>query len=305
MTRRLLHLDLTTARLFVAAVEKESIADAAREEGIAASALSKRIQLLEAEVEAPLFRRHRRGIEITGTGMIVLRRARAMLNELRQLEADLSAVREGLSGRVLICANETALADFVPRILPSFVAEHPNVEIALEERTSSGVVRAVWQNAADIGIYVGDVPPVDLWRRPIFHDRLAVIALPSHPLASRTTVSMRDILEFEVIGQAKEGALSSLLARAALAHHRALKMRLFADRYNTVCSLVACGLGLGIVPEGSAQLYAQSMNLVSVSIGDQWAQREHHVCVRSLNTIAPPQRALLDYLLNRSELSSL
>ena len=164
----MIHLDLTTARLFIATVEEESIAHAAAREGIASSAVSKRIQQLELEIGLPLLRRHRRGIELTSAGMVILRRARAMLHEATQLEADLNEMRAGLSGRVRLCANETALVEFIPRLLPQFTTTYPGVEIELEECPSAPTVRNIWQNASDIGIYAGDVPPIDLWRRPCF-----------------------------------------------------------------------------------------------------------------------------------------
>lgn len=301
MRRALPHLDSVTARLFVATIEQESIADAARLEGIAASAVSKRIQLLEADIGLPLLRRHRRGVEPTSAGLVVLRRARAMLHEAMQLEADLAGMRDGLSGRVRLCANETALIEFVPDILPDFVRAYPGVEVELDERQSTVVVRAIWQNAADIGIYVGDVPPVDLWRRPVFQDRLVLVTGADHPLATSEQVSMADILHHEVVGQATEGALSALLNRAAASYHRVLKMRLFADGYDTVCGLVGRDLAIGIVSESAARIFASRYALTVLPIADAWAVREHQVCVRSLRQLGPPQQALLDHILRRGE----
>ena len=261
----MIHLDLTTARLFIATVEEESIAHAAAREGIASSAVSKRIQQLELEIGLPLLRRHRRGIELTSAGMVILRRARAMLHEATQLEADLNEMRAGLSGRVRLCANETALVEFIPRLLPQFTTTYPGVEIELEECPSAPTVRNIWQNASDIGIYAGDVPPVDLWRRPLFRDRLVLVLRPDHTLATKAEVSMVDILNHEVIGQPTGGSLSTLLNRAAAAYGRVLKMRLFADGYDTVCRLVGQGLAIGIISEGSAKILAPQLGLLRPS----------------------------------------
>ncbi|TDR92953.1 LysR substrate-binding domain-containing protein [Enterovirga rhinocerotis] len=301
MRRWILHLDLTTARLFVTTIEQESIAEAAREHAIAPSAVSKRIQQLEGEIGMPLLVRHRRGVEPTAAGLVVLRRARAMIHEAMQLEADLAGMREGLTGRVRLCANETALIEFVPAVVADFVAAHPGVEVELDERPSTAVVRAIWQNAADLGIYVGDVPPIDLWRRPVFQDRLVLVTMQDHPLAAKHEVSMADILHHEVIGQTTEGALSMLLTRAAASYHRVLKMRLFADGYDTVCSLVGRGLAVGIVAESAARIFAPRFGLAVLAITDGWADREHQVCARSLRGLAPPQQALLDHILRQGE----
>ncbi|MGG6898848.1 LysR substrate-binding domain-containing protein [Rhizobium sp. BR 315] len=305
MNRGLAHFDLLTARLFVAVIDHQSIAQAARHNGIAASALSKRIKLLELEIGSALLNRHRRGVEVTDVGMIVLRHSRAMLHEARQLEAGLDATRKGLRGRVVLSANETALMEFVPRILPRFVEAHPGVQIVLEERANAAVVRAVWQNAADIGIYVGDVPPVEVWHRPIFRDTLVLVVHPDHPLAGHASVSMEHILKFEVVGQATEGTLMPLLTRAAAALNQYLKVKLYADGYDTVCLIVSHGLAIGVVSASSALLFAERLGLVTVHISDSWAQREHHVCVRVLKDLAPTQRAVLDHLIDASDLAAL
>jgi DNA-binding transcriptional LysR family regulator len=56
------NLDLRTLQLFVAVVEEQTVAKAAKREHIAASAVSKRIADLEKEVKVDLFRRHRTGL---------------------------------------------------------------------------------------------------------------------------------------------------------------------------------------------------------------------------------------------------
>ncbi|TDR92919.1 LysR substrate-binding domain-containing protein [Enterovirga rhinocerotis] len=301
----MLHLDLRTARLLIAAVEEESIAAAAEREGLAVSAASRRLQQLEAALGLALLRRHRRGVEVTAGGMVVLRRARAMLHEVAQLEVDLAGIRAGLSGRVRLCANETALVEFLPSILPAFLESHPGIEVDLDERNSAKVVRAVWQNSADIGIYVGDVPPIDLWRRPVFRDRLVVVVHRDHPLAARGEASMVDIVQHEVVGQPEEGAMSHLLTRAAAAYHRVLKIRVRVDGYDAVCSIAETGQAIGIVSESSARRYATSTQLVVLPILDEWAAREHQLCARNPKDLGPAQRALLDHIIQRSGFGSL
>jgi len=58
-------LDLTSLQLFVAVCEMGSIGRAAEREGIAASAVSKRLSDLEASLDTPLLYRHARGVDLT------------------------------------------------------------------------------------------------------------------------------------------------------------------------------------------------------------------------------------------------
>ena len=283
--------------LFVAVVEEESIGRAAERCGIAASAVSKRISLLEQSLGVELLVRHRRGVEPTAAGLVVLRRARAMLHEAAQLRAELREVRAGLRGRVQIVANETALIHFLPSRLAGFAELHPGVEIALEEQSSAGVVRGVWQNSADFGIYTGDVPPIDLWRQAVFRDRLVVVLRPDHPLASAPAATMAAILAHQVVGQRSMGALAGLLNRSAAAHGRVLQMQLFVDGYAPTCALVAEHGILGIVSESAARTYAPAFGLAILPIADDWAERSHQICARSLRDLNAAARAVLDHIL--------
>lgn len=120
-------LDITTAQLFVSVAEEASIARAARRERIAASAISKRISELEQRLNIALLRRHAGGVELTEAGAALLRRARRLLHEASELEADLRQLGKGVSGLVRVAATETTLVDFLPPVLARFLGDNPGI----------------------------------------------------------------------------------------------------------------------------------------------------------------------------------
>ncbi len=71
--------DPVSLQHFVAVCEEGNIARAAARESLVASALSKRVSALEAEVGVPLLTRRRRGVEPTAAGQALLVRAREVL----------------------------------------------------------------------------------------------------------------------------------------------------------------------------------------------------------------------------------
>jgi DNA-binding transcriptional LysR family regulator len=70
-----------------------------------------------------------------------------------------------------------------------------------------------------------------------------------------------------------------------------------ADGYDVVCRLAQEGLGIGIVAESSARLFAPDMGLVSLPVLDSWARRQHRVCVRRPESLSDAARLLLECLL--------
>jgi DNA-binding transcriptional LysR family regulator len=294
-------LDLTTARLFVSVVEETGIARAARREGIAPSAVSKRISELEQRLGVVLLRRHANGVEVTAAGTAVLRRARNLLQEVGLLQSELQLLGSGIEGQVRLAAGETALVGFLPSVLSRFLKANPAVRIQLDECHHAEVAQAVRDGAADIGILPGNAHPPELWTRPLFRDQLVAVMAPDHPLARYPGVTMTEILDHDVIGHDGHGALGTLIHRQASLLGRSLRIRVAADGYDVVCRLAEVGLGIGIVAESSFRRFAGGMTLASLPILDSWARREHRLCTLQSETLNPAARLLLDELITESQ----
>lgn len=291
-------LDITTARLFVSVAEEASIARAARREGIAASAISKRISELEQRLNIVLLRRHAGGVELTEAGAALLRRARRLLHEASELEADLRQLGKGVSGLVRIAATETTLVDFLPPLLARFLGDNPGIRVDLDERLHGDIPRVVREEAADIGILPAAQPPDGAWSRPCYRDQLVAVMRPDHPLAQYPGVTVAELLDYPVVGPSRRSAVGAELSRQAEALGRSVQARAVADGYDAVCRLAEEGLGIGLVTESSFRLFAKSLNLVSLPLLDAWARRQHRVCVRSPEALAPAARLLLERLLD-------
>ena len=291
-----LHLDLVTARLFVAIVEEASIARAAARENIAPSAISKRVTELEQRFGVTLLRRHPRGVEPTPAGAVLLRRARGLLHEAAQLEVELREFAAGERGHIRLFANETALNGFLPPLLASFMAAHPQVRIDVSEALSEDIVRAIEENAGDIGIFDSNVPSRDLWVRSCFVDRLVVVVPRGHPLAGLDAVALATLLDHDLIGQERRSAVGLLLQRGAAALGRAPRVRIRVDGFDSVCRLVAEGLGAGLVTSGCAAILADGMGLATIPLAEPWAAREHRLAVRDPDDLPPVARTLMRQL---------
>jgi DNA-binding transcriptional LysR family regulator len=81
---------LTDLRVLRATAERGSFSAAAAELGYSQSAVSRQIAALERETGATLFERHRAGVRLTENGLIVLRQARVVLDEIAAAERELT-----------------------------------------------------------------------------------------------------------------------------------------------------------------------------------------------------------------------
>src|ERR1700722_12859101 len=76
---RITYMDLVLLRSFIAVAEAGSITDAARHMHVSQSALSRRLQQLEADLRGQLLVRGRHGIELTELGRQVLAEGRGIV----------------------------------------------------------------------------------------------------------------------------------------------------------------------------------------------------------------------------------
>jgi DNA-binding transcriptional LysR family regulator len=295
-----MRLDLTTLKLFLAAVEETSMAKAAEREHITAPAISKRIAELEEALDVRLLERHSAGIRPTAAGATLAADVRSVLGLLERAQSRLSEYAKGTRGRVRILANPSGLAAELPAQLQTYLLRYPQVEIDLEERRSVDVVRAVAEGEADIGIYAPHVPAEGLVVRPYRAVKLVAIVPHGHALAAKRTITLADAAEHDFVSLSEASAIGNLLNRMAAERGLSLQHRLRVTSFEALRCMVAAGLGLGVLPAHCAAPYAAAMRLRCIEIADSWAQYPLNICTRELDTLSMSARLLLAVLEQKS-----
>ena len=274
-------IDLLTLRLFVAAVDEQSIAKAAWRENITTSAVSRRISDLEAVLRTSLLVRHRQGVEPTEAGRTLLSHARAILSRINQLYADIDDFGAGVRGLVRVSANESAAIGYLPEDIATFLASFPAVKIDMQIDTSPVVVRKVMENAVDIGVFTGPEPTGELVLLPYRRDRLVLVLPERHPLVGTTgAIPFEAVLDDHLIGSEAIGAIETLTLKAASELGRTPRTRIRVSSFDAACRLVQSGLGLAIMGEAVAMPLARSLDIAVMPLADPWACRQLNLCVR-------------------------
>lgn len=292
-----MHLDLTDVRLLVNIAAANSLTRGAERTHLSPPAASARIRNLEDEVGVRLLHRSAQGVTLTLAGQAFVHHARAMLQQLNDLRAEMREYAEGAKGHLRISANTTAVANFLPSILRTFLREHGNVNVELRERSSQQIVRAVSEGAADIGIVAGNVRSEGLELQPYRSDRLVAVVAAGHPAAAREAIAFSEALDFEFISLGDDSAIHAFLEEASQRLDRALRMRIQVGNFEALCRMVEAGIGIGVVPELLALRYAQAMAIRIVPLADAWALRELQICARSFRLLPGFARQLVDLLL--------
>ncbi|CAN7770887.1 LysR family transcriptional regulator [Cupriavidus necator] len=291
-----MRLDPTSLRLFVAVAETGSIAAAAEHAHLAAAAVSKRVSELEQGLGTALLMRSNKGVQPTMAGMELAHLARGVLHNLDDILVRMRDYGGGLRGQVRVMANISAITQFLPAQLKSFLADYPLIDVHLEERVSTAIVRAVAENAADIGIFTAGAVGAELETFPYRRDELVVVVPGAHPLAGRQSVTIREAFDYDFVSLHAGSQIHLQLAKAASEAGRVFKPRIHVPGYDALCLMVQAGLGLGILPRSSAGPYQQTLGIRTVALDEAWAARQLVIGVRAYEGLSAVARLLVDRL---------
>lgn len=293
-------VDLTSLQLFVAVCELGSIGKAAEREFIAASAVSKRLSDLEATLDTALLYRHTRGVDLTPAGESLLHHARSVLFSLEKMQGELSEYADGVRGHVRIHASISAVVQFLPEDLGTFIRKHPEVKIDLEEHLSTEVIRAVQEGAADLGIcntgVAGKSGVGDLETLPYQQDRLVLIVPRGHALAGAGPVAFSATLDDDHVGLHANSSIYLAMRQAAAETGRTIKLRIHVTGLDAMCRMIHNGLGVGVMPQRAFALMHGVGDLESVALTDAWAMRQIELVARDFSTLPVTARLLVDHL---------
>jgi len=293
---RAMHFDLTDLRLFVRAANEGSLTRAAAGQHLSLAAASARVKSLEAQAGLPLLYREARGVRLTPAGEAFLHHAHGVLRQTDQLRADLQEYGGGLRGHVRVFANTTAVSDFLPEILPAFLAANPKVNIDLQEKPNAEIAKGVLDGRADLGIVAGPVDSLGLQAIHFSTDRLVLVTARSHPFAMRKTIAFADTLDEHQVGMQQGSTLQTFLAQVTEKLGRPLKLRIQLSSFDAMCRMIGAGVGVGIVPESAARRNQASMGLALIELLEPWSVRERYILVRDPNKLPAFARSLIETL---------
>jgi DNA-binding transcriptional LysR family regulator len=296
-------LDLKTLRLLVTVCEHQNIKQAAQQEHIEPSAISKRIVQLEATLGTPLLVRTRRGVRPTPAGLAVLEHARTMLFTMERIESDVAALSGGARGHVRLVASVSAIAESLLDDVAAFMREPSNrdIKVAIEESFSKDITRMVRDGRAELGVCWDSVDFGELEHHPYRRDELALAVHDEHPLARRKSLRFDQTLEYEHVGLQPETAVHTMLQRAAARAGATILYRVVVSNFDAALRVVAANLGISVIPLQVGASFAQSFGIKLVPLTDTWAKRRFAVCFRARASLQTAAQRMVDHLVSRAQ----
>lgn len=266
-------IDFVTLRLFCAVAQLGSVTRGAEACSLAVSAASRRLVDFENATGTKLLDRSARGVKLTPAGHLAMQHALRLFQGFEQFSSEIRDYSKGTRGHVRLWANMSALTEFLPECLATFMTEHPDIHVELEEQLSGDIVRAVVDGVADIGIFAENTPVGDLSVEQFQQDQLVAVCAHDHPLGKRKRVSFEECLRYDFVGLNRGSSLLELTSRAAEQYGQVMHVRVQVRSFDAMCQLINANLGIGVLPlavVGDTKPHP----LKVVHLKEAWAQRK-------------------------------
>jgi DNA-binding transcriptional LysR family regulator len=292
-------LDLVTLRLYVAAIDAGSLTAGANRFGISLAAASKRIAELEQHCGTALLQRGQRGVTATVDGQTLHRHAIDVIARLEQLAQAVDDFQSGATGHLRLCANPSAFGGFLPGVLAEYAKRHPKVTIDLEDALSEDGIRAVQKGTAELAVIGDNVPCEGLETMTCNVDRLVLVVPKGHALDIAGGAPIEKVFDHDCVTLARSASLTRKVMAAADSVGRTPHIRVQVRSFDSMCRMVASGIGIAILPRAAATLFADALRLALVDIKGIEASRVLLVAMRRRAELSAAAAALVDMLEQR------
>lgn len=242
-------MEFDDIRAFVSVADAGSVSLAASDLYVTQSAVTRRLQRLEASLGTPLLDRRTRPVVLTGAGQAALERCRRLLDDVREVRAatansnlPMGQIRIGVAHAL----TELTLTEPVGQVRRKF----PNIAPCLRTGWSRELLERVRSRGLDAAVLLlpeGEQLPAEVVGKQLGKERLVLITSrrEDHPAARK----IQDLAGAQWILNPEGCAARAALRRALLRANIDMVVAVEAYNYELQLALVAQNRGLSLVPE--------------------------------------------------------
>ena len=263
-------------RLFQALADTGSVSAAARVMHVTQPTASMQLKEVSQAVGLPLYEVLGRKVYLTDAGRELATAARAMTGIWESFEQSVDAVKGLARGRLRVAVVSTAKY-FIPRILGTFCAKYPQIDISLEVLNRDGVVKRLEDNLDDL--YIMSQPPlhIEINDEILMPNPLLLVAPKSHALAKKKNIDLASLKHEKFIFREK----GSGTRMTTDTHFKKLKfkaeVRLELGNNEAIKQAVIGGLGLAVLSKYSLADQADQDDVVILKCNEFPIKSSWHI----------------------------
>lgn len=263
-------------RIFHAVAKQGSFTRAAESLFMSQPAVTFQIRQLEDRYQVRLFERGHGRISLTPAGQLVMDYAEKIISLSDEMEMRLGEMTGEMRGLLLIGASTTIAEALMPGILGDFNALYPQARPRLMVANSETIESRVSAHTLDVGLIESDAKEQNIDAEYCGEDELVVICAHDYPLANAASVTPKQLRDYEYIAREPGSGTREVAEsyfRAAGVPPENLKNQMELGNLEALKSVVATGLGYGIVSRLAVEHEAENGRLVAIPLKPRLSRR--------------------------------
>ena len=244
-------MEMHQVRYFLAVSEHLNFTRAAERCNVAQPSLTRAIKLLEEELGGPLFHRERANTHLSELGRIVkpyLEEVYSKAQEAKRQALDFGKLKKTVLKLGVMC---TIQPDELLELVSGLQARHPGIQLEIVDSSAGTLESRLVEGQLEVAIYCipGREPDERLHYMPLFREQFMIVMSPDHPLASRNSITARDLSGHRYLNRIN--CEFNGYARPIWDEHglETCETVYRSERDDWILAMIAGGLGFGFMPQ--------------------------------------------------------
>ena len=191
-----------------------------------------------------------------------------MLDLRRRAQDTINELDRNPRGELVIAANEATCIYVLPEVFAEYKGLFPAVQLLVDRSYGSRVVEAVMENIADFGLTQLPVEEKRLQVVNVHRDEIRLIVPARHPLASKSAVTCRDLVEYQLL-LPKSGVTRTRLNAWFETVEDALHVSMELDSTEMMKRFVMAGLGVSFLAVSNCQEEIAAGKLKAIALAPE------------------------------------
>jgi len=256
-------MDIPNLQAFIAIAEYGSFSEASEHLYLTQPAISKRIAVLEEELDTSLFDRVGRRIQLTEAGQALLPRAQKILLEIEDSRRLVQNLSNSVGGTLRFATSHHIGLHRLPPVLRQYSKAFPEVELDIQFMDSEEACRAVEHGELEMAIVTLPLSPQDVLKvQHVWTDKLRVAIGMTHALAKTKKITLPELANHKAILPARGTFTREIIEHAFADKKLELDISLASNYLETIKMMVSVGIGWSILPE---QMKSRDLKFINVT----------------------------------------
>lgn len=285
-------MDINQLEVLVVVARERSFSRAAEVLSRTQPAISQAVRRLETEIGEKLFDRSSKDGTLTLAGEVLLDYAKQMLNLRQTAHSAIKEMRDLHHGKVTISANEHTVFYLLP-IIHEFRKLYPMIKIEVQRGVASRIPKEITAREVELGVISFKPTDTSVKSIPVLVDELALIVAPTHPLANKTSVSVKELGVETFIAHNAHSPYRQKVIETFEKNNTRLNISVELPSLEAIKKLVEKGAGVALVPKLSAQSEIADGHLKALSVQEMKLERRLNIIYRRNSVLSHAAKMFL------------